>query len=247
MATPRKKDAGCGGSGDMPRFHAFRAVLISTSPGGVRTTSLGVGGVGAEHVSRLVTDSDVIDTAEIAGWFESGWLTPNQFELKKLASALNVMRVTVHREDAAPPIALGRIKNAIAALSDELPTLIEVDRKTVELMRNSPSLAARLQTDLEVFENLLSAAQNANELLCLKAPPRRNPWFGDALWIASFLKMVGQRTGKRVSLTKSEGPAVIFIDTALNRARVPHVSREGIAKSMARYAKLRKAEVTINA
>jgi signal transduction histidine kinase len=195
-----------------------------------------------------MTEGDVIDTTEIAGWFRPGWLTPNPSELEKLASALNIMRVTVHRADAAPPVALGRIKNAIAALSHELPTLIGVDRKTVELMRNSPSIAARLQTNLEVFENLLSAAQHAKELLHLKAAPARcGSWFGDALWIASFLRMLGQRTGKHVSLTKSESPAVAFIDTALKRARVPHKSRDAIAQAMRRYAKSHAAEVTINA
>jgi hypothetical protein len=238
----------------MPRSSAFRTVLVSTSPGGVRTTTLGVGGVGGEDVSRLMTEGDVIDTAEIAGWFGSEWLTPNPSELEILASALNIMRVTVHREDAvhkedaAPPIALRRIKNAIAALSKELPTLIEVDRKTVELMRNSPSLAAHLQTNLEVFENLLSAAQHANELLwCPKAPTRRAPWFGDALWIASFLRMLGQKTGKRVSFTNSDSQAVAFINTALKRASGTHVSGDAIAMAMRRYAKLHAAEVTSNA
>jgi hypothetical protein len=193
-----------------------------------------------------MTEGDVIDTTEIAGWFRPKW--PNPSELEKLASALNIMRVTVRREDAAPPIALRRIKNAIAALSKELPTLIEeVDRKTVELMRNSPSLAAHLQTDLEVFENLLSAAQRANELLCLEAPTRRAPWFGDALWIAAFLRMLGQRTRKRVSFTNSDSQAVAFIETALKRASGTHVSRDAIAKAMSRYAKSRAAEVTINA
>jgi hypothetical protein len=230
----------------MPCFRAFRTVLISTSPGGVRTISLGVGG---EDVRRLMTEGDVIGTTEIAGWFVPGWLTPNPSELEKLASALNIMRVTVRREKAvAPPIELRRIKNAITALSRELPALIEVDRKTVELMRNSPRLAAHLQTDLEVFENLLSAAQHANELLCLEAPSRRAPWFGDALWIASFLWMLGQRTGKRVTLTNSDSQSVIFIETALERASETHVSRDAIAMAMRRYyAKSRAAEVTINA
>ena len=180
----------------------------------------------------------MITTAEIKDWF-NGWLTPGEDDLQDLALALNIMRVTVRRKDTAD-IKRRAVKNDIEALLRNLPALIEIERRTFELWANSPSTVKHGLLLRKVFDDLLSAAQQADKFLGRTAKRRREAnWFGDALWIAARLQMLGEKSDRAVGLTKDECPGVQFIDTALKRA-CPNdaVTDSSIARAMARNKEL---------
>jgi hypothetical protein len=200
-------------------------------------TRLEFGGASAREIDDLSDGGDVIGIPELSGWFGSNWLKPQESDLLKLAKALNVMRITARRVDPVP-LARKQIKGALVGLIDQLPILIEAERQKTALPEMSPAAVVHGNTIQGVFRDLQSAAVRANKFLGNQRPEQRiTPWFGDALWIGSFLRMLGAGSDRPVALTKAQCPGVEFIEHALARAGAEHVTRDAIAKQMSRHRK----------
>jgi hypothetical protein len=130
-----------------------------------------------------------------------------------------------------------------ACLLGELPKLIESEREYISHGNNPKYLAEYRLAAVEDFDSLLSAARRARGVLG-KQPPkfREAPWHSDALWIASFLSMVGKRTGKNMNFLRAQRREVLFIESALGHAGVTDETRgekkviqaDSIARAFAR-------------
>jgi hypothetical protein len=156
--------------------------------------------------------------------------------LQDLELALNIMRVTVRAEDDAA-IVRTAVKADIAALLCHLPKLIELQRQDFELAPKLPAAVQHGLTVLKVFDDLLAATRQADKFLGRTGPKLRiAPWFSDALWIAVWLRALGEKSGAEVGLTKAESPGVQVIKRALKRAcPADRVTASAIAQNMHRH------------
>jgi len=227
--------AGVGVSSRIPAVLKLPAKLEAE---GRRLTTLNVAGIGRVDLRRILAEGQAIADAELASWFDSKWLSPTIGELHTLATALNVMRVTIRLEDGAKLRA--DVKRTIGELLGNLPQLIQQQQQDFEAAPRSVGATTHGLTILRAFNELLVAATSADKFLGRVAPPRRvSAWFSDALWLATFVRMLGERARKQIGLTNAESPAVHFIVRALKRA-IPEepVNPENVARTMDRHKKL---------
>jgi hypothetical protein len=109
---------------------------------------------------------------------------------------------TGRRKDTAD-IKRREVKNDIAALLRDLPALIEIEQQTFELRAKSPAAVKHGLMVRKVFDDLLTAARQADKFIGRRAQKTREAaWFGDALWIAMRLRMLGEKGDLAVGLTR---------------------------------------------
>lgn len=228
----------------MSPIRSCLVVAAVVAKDGNRITSIHYGGVGETDLKLLMAERDVITSDEIENWFDlfKGRLKPEKDDLQDLATALNIMRITDRAPADTADISRRAVKNDIAALLRDLPTLIETELRNFELRANSSAAKAHGLTVRKAFADLLSAAQQADKFLGRRAQRRRETaWFGDALWIAAHLRMLGEKNGQTVGLTKDDSPGVQFIARALKRAcPKDSVTDFNIARAMHRHKELVK-------
>jgi hypothetical protein len=231
-----QRGAGVGMSSRVPATLSLSARLTID---GERVASLNVGGVHRADLEQLLAEGDRIKSDEIASWFHSGWLTPNDSDLMALESALNAMRVTLRAVDTAI-MARTEVKANINELLRNLPSLIELQQQDFELAPKTPGAVQHGTTVLHIFNDLLAAAQRADKFLGRTARPGRvAAWFSDALWIATYLRMLGERAGIPVGLTKADSPGVRFIYQAIKRALPKEgVRPASVARNMDRHKEM---------
>jgi len=229
----KQRGPGVGTSLRIPAILTIRATLSGSI---WRETSLHVGGVNESQLHQLLAETDAIQSDEIASWFNSTSLKPSQDHLRVFASALHVMRVVPAREHDEAAQLSAAVKKDIGALTRDLAQFLELQKQDFELAPKSEGAVLHGSTILKVFNDLLVAAQLADKYLGRRPPVPNSPWFPDALWIATYLRMLGETAGKAVGLTKVESPAVQLIWLALKRIGASgKFSPDAIAKAMHRH------------
>jgi hypothetical protein len=240
--SAKQKGPSVGVSLRIPASIILRATL-NGSGGEWRETSLRVRGIDELQLQQLLTKNDAIELREIASWFDSAWLKPSGDDLSLLRTALNVMRVV-------PPLKLdvaaklhAAVKKDIAALTSNLVQFLELQKQDFEIAPKTPGAVLHGTTVLTAFNDLLTAAQRADKFLGQRPPVLSSPWFSEAFWIATYLKMVGEKAGKKVGLTKAESPAIQLIRRALKRVGTGgQFSHSAIARAFSRSAALFKRD-----
>jgi hypothetical protein len=81
----KQRGPGVGTSRRIPAILTIRATLSGST---WRETSLHVGGVNESQLHQLLAETDAIQSAEIASWFDSTPLKPSEDHLRVFASAL---------------------------------------------------------------------------------------------------------------------------------------------------------------
>jgi hypothetical protein len=201
----------------------------------------------AVEIKRLSKQGNVIQEAEIRDWwsrFKKATFQLDDAEVRKLVWILNLMRVTVHAEDAAPlhlESAARRVETCVSQLSIDLPTLIDAHRRyDGQMAHNSVMVFERLLSAVVLTTDYLKVARGTSR----KPQGNSAPWHGDAIFLALIIEQAAERAGKPPpSFTKDTAPAVIFLDEALTRAGVEHGDVAAIAQALNRYKRKRKADV----
>jgi hypothetical protein len=223
------------------RVPTLSVTTTLTADHALRVTSLNAGGISKTDLQRLVTDGDTITSSEITRWLTElrlARLGADNDDLRNLELALNIMRVTERTPDHAG-MAHRKVKADIKSLLDSLPELTKFQREDFFAAPKTRGAFGHGVAVLKVFDDLLTAAQQADRFLGAKRTSRIASWFRDALWIATYLRALGQKSGRHVGLTKAESPAVRLIGCALRRA-LPgeRISLASIAQNMHRHKDL---------
>jgi hypothetical protein len=228
-----QKEAGVGVVSRIPAVITLRAELQNS---GYRLATLKVAGAETTNLAGMLAAGDVIDPAELVPWFDAKWLNPTHDDLQTLATALNVMRVTDRLKDRGK--VRGDIKNTISALLRDLPQLIQHQQEDFQAAApESPGAIKHGLAILGALNELHVAAGRADKLPGRVTPPKRtSAWFPDALWLATFVRMLGERASKSIGLTNAESPAVQLIIVAFDRA-LPG-ERVSVARAMHRHKHL---------
>jgi hypothetical protein len=221
------------------RIPASLTIVATLTKKGWRETSLHVAGIENRELQQLLADGAAIGRKEIVAWFGLGWLSPSDDQLQKLECALNVMRAIPTTEDAAA-IVQANVKGSISALIRDLPVLVELQQQDRQMAPTTPGAVSHGLTVQRVFDDLLTAAQQADKFLGRRRQRVRvAAWFPDALWIATYLRMLGEKAEKKVGLTKAESPAGRFISCALKRVWPSEpITPDNIARAMSRHQDL---------
>jgi hypothetical protein len=234
-----ERSAGVGLS--LRRVPTVSVTATLTADHGLRVTSLHAGGISNTDLQRLMANGDTITSSEILKWLTElrlAWLASDDDDLHKLEAALNIMRVTERTPDHVG-IAHRTVKTDLKSLLCSLPELISFQLEDFAMAPQTEGAIRHGRTVLKVFEDLLIAARHVDKFLGRRKAPRAATWLNDALWIATYLRALGQKSGRRVGLTKADSPAVRLIRHALKRALPNEPFRcANIAQSLHRHKDL---------
>jgi len=223
-------------------------VVLSRRVGGTEFVTLSPAGVGAERVPADMA-ADSITDAEIDDCL--GELLPGMFEWerRRFADMINLMRVTVHSHQAGPKIEDAAIRKALTTILNRVPEMVAVEREYIEL-GSMPEYFVELRKEAAAtMEKLVFSAQRAADLLGPQPESwKEAPWHADAYCIAAFLRQVGRRQGRSIKFSKGEndGPGLRAVTKALELARIPgigNVTSSAVVKAISR--KRRQTDVAL--
>lgn len=242
---PQGSTEGC--AGRIAPFRAYSTEMVRLENGDIfPIVDIKVSSAG--EIERLSKQDDVIQEIEVRKWwskFTNATFQLDVAEVRKLVWALNLMRVTVHGEEAAPfhiESAIRRAEKCVTQLSTDLPNLIEAHRGYGGRMAANTVI---------VFEKLLSAITLTSDYLKVARGTSRRPqgnsapWHGDAIFLMLIIEQAAERANKPPpSFTKHSSPAVDFIHKALARAGVEHGDHVAITQALVRYKRKRQADIS---
>jgi hypothetical protein len=231
-----QRDAGVGMSLRIP---AVTTLHVSF---GKRVCSLNVGGIAESDLEACLAAGTPITSAELPAMF-GGLTKPDDENLQHLKTALNIMRVTVRAKDF-PRLVLNRVKSDFSALLESMPLLVDLQKQDREFAPKSQGAVYHGQQIVSAFETVLNNTRQADKFIGKQAPKRKFPaWFSDALWLASYLRMVFETTHGEIGVTKPDSRGVLFIARALKRScPTDRLTEDNIARTMARHSDLTSRE-----
>ncbi len=192
------------------------------------------------QAAHRMTDGKAIPPAEIAGWLRTERLPHDSSVIDELATALNLIRVTVPADEALSFDPMADVVSALAVLTERVPPLVSAgsDAETAAAERGDIIAAREHRNRKAAFENLMLAVQRVEAHLRPSAPRRHKAqaWHDDAMWLVFILRAAADAAGVPISFKSSNGPGVRFIRTALKRACNLNLDLPAIAAAVARHA-----------
>lgn len=191
-----------------------------------------------------LAEGDAITPAEVLGWMRDAapnWLTPdiNSPSLASFTHVLNVLRLTeLPQLDTTSPWhqRAERVKKAILTLLEDVPPMIEGDRRGREQARREGREPFIPQAHAGAIVRLLQAAEEARGAFLWFTPRTRDePWHDDAANIAWRARKVWQSAGRKSIGSNPTSPLVKLIAAALVRIGDGERSPDAISKALQRH------------
>jgi hypothetical protein len=217
---------------------------LGLTPDGERRPFWRVHGYDSERLAPLLLEGDVVEPSEIVGLVQPLGFTPSGHEAEELARVLNILRVTEPKEEGFPEAPqLENLANALSAISDDAPRLIEILQESI-LTAGPNAVATAALHRLSWICDLRTLHAAAHRLRMSPYPFFRPPgqktreaiWQRDAIWLWFICDGLARKHGKHISFTKDSGLGSELIHRALGRVGIA-VEPSAVAKAISRFKK----------